>query len=365
MRLRELFREAAIAALSARVSSLLVLAVVAATCIAALLTVGQQAAAEQRLAKEFARPASRMLTLTDDNDSGRISAAAVASLGSLNHAETVVASDTPRDAVNALLGDGAPKVSIVTIAGDTTRALRLTEGRMPQPGTREVLVSASVASRLGLVVPSGALETADWQEWDIVGSFAAQPPFDELEGYAVHLDTQPVAIYRKVQIVADSVSAVPGAQQASLAILAPQPGDLAVQSAVAAAATSSSATAQLTAFGRSLMLLILGAGAFFVAVVVLADVLIHQRDLGRRRTLGITRFDLVALVTLRTALPAALGALLATGGGLATAWAKSMPLPAAFAFSVAVLATVTACVAAIAPAVLAAWRDPVAVMRVA
>ena len=41
------------------------------------------------------------------------------------------------------------------------------------------------------------------------------------------------------------------------------------------------------------LLLILGAGAFFVSIVVLADVLIRRRDLGRRRTLGIGRGDLI------------------------------------------------------------------------
>lgn len=45
---------------------------------------------------------------------------------------------------------------------------------------------------------------------------------------------------------------------------------------------------QLAGYGRSLLLLILGVGAFFVGTVVLSDILIRRRDLGRRRTLGAT-----------------------------------------------------------------------------
>lgn len=365
MRLRELAREVFASAIAARVSSGLALLVSAATCLAALLTVGQQAAAEQRLAQEFARPAARTLALTDDNDSSLLSSAAVDSLRSLDRAERVVTLSTPRDAFNGALGEGATRVSLVVVSGDVGGAITLVAGRMPSPGSDEVLVSATAQTKLGLAVPSGVVETTDHRQWSVVGRFVPLTPFEQLEEQIVAIDPSPVEANREVRIVADSVASVSGTQAAALAILAPKPGDLAVQSAVAAAATSASATAQLTAFGRSLLLLILGAGAFFIAVVVLADVLIHRRDLGRRRTLGITRADLVTLVALRTTLPSALGAVLAAGAGLAVAAARSLPIPPEFAFSVAALATITAGVAAIPPALLAAWRDPVAVMRTA
>ena len=85
----------------------------------------------------------------------------------------------------------------------------------------------------------------------------------------------------------------------------------------ALAAGNATITGELAGLGRSLLLLILGAGAFFVAIVVLADVLIRRRDLGRRRTLGIGRADLVLLVAVRTAAPAVLGAVVGAGTGYA------------------------------------------------
>ena len=96
-----------------------------------------------------------------------------------------------------------------------------------------------------------------------------------------------------------------------LSILAPTDVQgVQVDSPAALAETARDLNAQMSGFGRTLLLLILGAGGFFVAAVVLADVLIRRRDLGRRRTLGVTRADLIALVSLRTLITALLGAAL-------------------------------------------------------
>ena len=89
------------------------------------------------------------------------------------------------------------------------------------------------------------------------------------------------------------------------------------RSAVARGTPWASAAATHRWFGRSLLLIILAVGGFFVASVVLADVLVHGRDLGRRRTLGAAR----------------------------------------------VLAILAAVAAAVLPAIFAAVRDPVRVLR--
>jgi len=120
---------------------------------------------------------------------------------------------------------------------------------------------------------------------------------------------------------------------------------------------------QLAGFGRSLLLMILGVGGLFVAAVVLADVLVRRRDLGRRRTLGITRGDLTALVTIRAAISAALGALLGATAGMITCTRIGYTPSISFTTAIAILAVLTAATAALAPAAYAARLDPVAVMR--
>jgi len=116
--------------------------------------------------------------------------------------------------------------------------------------------------------------------------------------------------------------------------------------------------------GRSLLLLILGVGGFFVAAVTLADVLIRRRDLGRRRTLGITRTDLTALVSGRALVTALIGAVVGCTAAVVTNLvAVGIATPAGFAVAVGVLATLTAGLSSLLPAFYATRLDPVNVMR--
>lgn len=89
----------------------------------------------------------------------------------------------------------------------------------------------------------------------------------------------------------------------------------------------------------------------------------EHRDLGRRRTLGITRADLAGIVTLRALATGIAGALL----GCVTGWLANLGTgfgtPVDFTVAVGVLATLVAGVAALPPALYAARLDPVTVMR--
>ena len=224
-------------------------------------------------------------------------------------------------------------------------------------------------AELGLAEPVGFLQAADGTQWSVVGSFTPKPPFEDLADVAL---TRPepapgaaVAGYafHQVRVVADDVSHVEAVQDAALAIVDPDAATVQVTSALAAAGASQQAVGTLAGLGRSLLLVILGAGAFFVAVVVLADVLIRRRDLGRRRTLGITRGALVGLVAARTAAPALVGAALGSAAGCAQVWHSTGQVPATFAAATATLGVLTAVAACLPPAIYAARRDPVEVMR--
>ena len=69
-----------------------------------------------------------------------------------------------------------------------------------------------------------------------------------------------------------------------LEVLAPVEQDgVALESPTGLAQMARQLEEQMSGNGRSLLLLILGVGGFFVAAVTLADVLIRRRDLGRRR----------------------------------------------------------------------------------
>ncbi|HSN44583.1 MAG TPA: ABC transporter permease, partial [Propionibacteriaceae bacterium] len=95
----------------------------------------------------------------------------------------------------------------------------------------------------------------------------------------------------------------------------------------------------------------------------LADALIRRKDLGRRRTLGANRWDLTSLVALRATLVALIGALAGAILGLVWTSRTAIHVPPSFAAALVALAVIAAGIASIAPAIYAARRDPVTVMR--
>lgn len=361
MRLGHLIREALASARSAPVPSALVLFVVAAMCCASVLTVGRQAAAEDALAEVLAGPQARTLTVTDTRG-GVLTGPTVTLLTGLSGTEAVVAREQPVDAVNGVLGLGAQPVAVVALHGRIETVLDLREGRWPGPG--EAIVPIALLATLRLAAPAGYLETSDGSQWQIVGSFTARAPFEDLNAVVVWLpESTSTTQISQVHLVAESPEQASAMRNSALAIIAADSSALQLSGPTAASASAETITGQLTDFGRSLLLLILGAGAFLVAVVVLADVLIRRRDLGRRRTLGITRGDLIALVTLRTTVSATLGAGLGSAAGYLWAARLDGAVPVDFTVAVAVLGALTAAAACLPPAAFAAARDPVEVMR--
>lgn len=363
MNLRTLLREAVTAARTSPVPSALVLLVVAAMCFAAVATVGRQAATEAAVAAELSGPGARVLTVTDTGGTGFLTGATAATLAGLDTAEAALARDSPMDAVNTGIGRGGARVAVTNVVGTLDRGIELTRGRLPAPG--EVVVPEAKLAELGLAQPSGALEATDGRQWAVVGAFQAQDPFQDLDGYALTVPAAADAlVMQQVRVLAADTAGTRAMQEAALAVIDPDPRASSIQTARALSAGNQVITGELAGLGRSL-LLILGAGAFFVSIVVLADVLIRRRDLGRRRTLGIGRGDLILLVAVRTAVPALLGAVLGSGAGYAVVAGQGGTLGVDFVAAVAVLAALTALLASLAPAAFAAFRDPVRVMRTA
>ena len=364
MRLSRLLLEALTAARTAPVPSGLVLLVVAAMCFGALSTVGRQAALEASLAEELSGPSARMLVVTDTGGSGSITEPVVTALSEVEGVGAVIGRERPVDAVNGALGAGSPLVAVVALHGTAEQAIQITRGRLPGPG--EVVIARGVGESLRLAQPSGVLESADGRQWAVVGEYIPRVPFGDLAGVAVTLPGwSPEAVMQQVRVVAGSVENARRVQESSLAILDLDPSNSQVIPAAALSQTALSVTGQVIGQGRSALILILTTGSFFVTVVVLADVLIRRRDLGRRRTLGITRADLVTLVAARTAAPAVLGAFVGSLLGRLSFADHAGAVPWDFTLAVAVLASVVAVLASLVPALIAALRDPVAVLRTA
>ena len=361
MRWSSLIREAWATTWAAKVSSILILVVVAAMCFAAIVTVGRSASAAADVAARMEQAGARRLSVIDTRQAGFVNTRTLDIIRGVTTVEKAAVLGTPFDAVNGVIGRGGVRVPAWPIVGGVDAAVTIVRGRPPQPG--EALVSASQLHALGLAEPAGFLSTVDGMEqYPIVGAYQATPPFDELAAGAIIAATAPEG--RELRVVIDDVTSAGPTVSAILSILSPPDiQGVQVDSPTALAETARDLNAQMSGFGRTLLLLILAAGGFFVAAVVLADVLIRRRDLGRRRTLGITRTDLIALVTLRTMTVAIAGALLGCAGAWATNLATGYLTPVDFTAAVGVLAMIAAAIAALPPAAYASRLDPVDVMR--
>ena len=280
MNLRTLLREALTAARTAPVPSALVLLVVAAMCFAAVATVGRQAATEAAVAAELSGPAARVLTVTDSGGTGFLTGATVATLAGLDSAEAALARDMPVDTVNAAIGAGGTRVAVTHVVGTVDRGVELTRGRLPGPG--EVVVPEAKLAELGLAQPSGALESGDGRQWAVVGAFEALTPFEDLADYAIAVPAAPASlVVQQVRVLAPDTAGTRAMQDSALAVIDPDPRSSQVQTARALAAGNATITGELAGLGRSLLLLILGAGAFFVAIVVLAGIGVYGLLAGR------------------------------------------------------------------------------------
>lgn len=361
MRVSTALAEAARTARAQRVSSLMVAVLCAAICAVTLLTVGRTAAAEEQLLSRLDHAGSRLLVVTDDRSAGLVTPAVIQVLAGLDTVERVVGVDAPVDVTNSVIGEGAERVPAWRINGELAAAVTLTTGRWPQPG--EALVAESAQSRLGFSQPAGAVTDVNGREYPVVGSYIARSPFEQFDAGLVLAgdETTPT---RSVHVVVSHVEAVRVTETLVVHTLAPPDlSEITLQSPTGLADLQRVLGGDLGDYGRGLLLLTLGAGAVLVAVVVLAEVLLRRRDLGRRRALGASQWGLVGLVVARTVVAAVPGALLGAVGGAVIAVIWAQPPPLEFTCAVTVLTGLVSGIAAIPPAFLAAVRDPVGVLR--
>lgn len=360
MDFRDLGAEAVAIARAQWVPSLTIMLLVMAMCVTTLLTVGRTAHAEAQVQDRLDAAGSRYLSVADTSDHDILTPAVVDVVIGLSSVEVAVGASLPQDAVLAAVPGTSP-VPLRWVSGQLTDAVTLTSGRWPEPD--EVIVAQATAAQYGLDGPVGAVLDQSGAELPIVGTYTASEPWEQFTNGAIARNdgTAPV---RSVMVLATSSAQAGSAQQSLLQVVAsPDPQWLQVNSPATLAEVQQQIGGDLSQFSRALLTLVIASGAVLTAIVVLADSLVRQRDLGRRRALGASRSDLITLVVGRTTLTALAGAVAGTTGGWGATHVVGHPPPVDFAFAVGVLAVLTASVAAVPPATLAAYRDPVVVLR--
>lgn len=364
MRMLVLLREALATTWAAKVPAALVTFLVATMCAATLATVGRTAAAEAQLLERLDSAGSRVLVVQDARTSELITPTIVDQAAGLSTSERAVGTLAPVDVVNGVIGQGGTRLPAWGVHGDLADVATLTAGRWPGPG--EAVISQSAMRQLGLSEPVGWAALASTtlvNDWSIVGAYTAREPFTDY-GTGLLYPAPPGRTLDALHVVLTDAKTAQATQSQVLRLIDPPQLDaLTITSPVSLAQLQESVTGDLATFGRTLLLGVLGGGALLVAIVTLADVLVRRADLGRRRALGATRGTIVTLVVLRTLAPALLGAALGITAGLITAYRLGAIPPWQFSAGTLILALLAAIAAAVPPALYAATRDPVTILR--
>ncbi len=359
-----LLAEAVRAARSQPVASTVTVLIVAAICGVILSTTGQAVQAENAVLSRIDDAGTRSIVVTDTEGRAGLEPDAVRRIEALSGVEWVIGLGPASD-VRAVGVDGGEPVAMRIMYGSIPSAM--TNSPWDQdPAT--VLVGVTAQPVLGLRVPAGGVESTDGASFAVVGWFEASEPLSHLNR-SLLLAPDPAdrnPIVRSIYVLAQRPDQIAAVTDAVIAVIGPaDPSSVGIQTSEALAQIRAAVAGELGTYSRRLVLMILGAGLVLVVLNMYGAVTTRRRDFGRRRALGASRTTIIALITMQTVLTGLLGAILGSAVGVVIVRRLTGDNPApAFAIAAAALAVIATVTAALPPAVVAAHRDPVKVLRV-
>lgn len=341
--------------------------VVTAVCAVILATVGQSAAAEARVLATIDDAGTRTITVSDPTGRAVLLPDSVDAVRSVAGVEWVLGLGPVTDVRNAALGSAGRAVPARRAYGTLPEAVRLVGGRAPAAG--EAIAGQAGLGLLGSQASAGAVR-GEGLDAPLVGVFAAADPLAFLAG-SVLIPTMAAEVegdqtLRQIVVVASSVDSVGSLIDAIPSVVHVEDGtQLRVETPASLLELRSLVEAELATSSRQQLLVVLAVGLVVITVTLSGAVAQRRRDFGRKRALGATRSALVVLVIVQTAVAAVFGVVFGTAIGLAAVdrLAGALP-PPDFVAGVAVLALLTALTAAVPPGLVAAFRDPVRILRV-
>jgi putative ABC transport system permease protein len=342
------------------------LALVVALVVAVVLaTAGRNAATERSVVDSIETLGARTVVLTDSDRRATIDSASISNLLEIDGVTWVFGMGPAHAGHNA----GLPTQGSVTtrsLVGQLPSVVEVSTGRAPEsPG--EAVVGREAAAALGLVDVSGAV-AADGMQLGVVGQMRAEGMLAFLDETVLYR-AEPAAQEPVVQIylnVEDPAYAQAIGDEAVARLVAERPESVTVEVSSSVIQLSAVVSGDLGESSRQVMAIVLLVGLAITTVVTLAMTSNQRRNFGRMRALGASRTALVVIVLVHVAVAAAAGAVLGSAVGLAiVAATMDGVLPAwTFVVGVGLDALLIALVGAALPAVAAARRDPISILRV-
>ncbi|HET7174197.1 MAG TPA: FtsX-like permease family protein [Nocardioidaceae bacterium] len=344
----------------------------AGVCVAVLSTTGQTATTEHQVLAGLDAVGSRVIVVSDDTGEARIRPGSVTSIARLSGVRSVVGFGPAFDMTLPAFSRSAAPVPARYVYGALPRQVDVTLGALA-PGRG--LVGPRGQQRLGLIQPAAGLEDDQGAPWVLAGGLKAsgylrflnhtiivRPPLEPRGRLASTAGGDSVA---SIYVLADSVGDVDALAAGVPHVIQAAAPKYNISKPAALLRARKVVASGLATSSRRLMLLVLAAGLILQSVTMLGAVSQRRRDFGRRRALGASRSAVVWLVLIQTAAVTVPGVLLgsAIGIGIVRYLTGAYP-PPSFAAGVALLALLFAVAAAVPPAVTAAFRDPVRILRV-
>ncbi|MFF2620840.1 FtsX-like permease family protein [Oerskovia jenensis] len=351
--------------------------VIAIVCLVVFATTGQSAAAERAVMDRIDGVGTRLVTAFDQSGNAHMHARGVEDVARLDSVSWAFGLGSVTDVRNADTGGLSAGVALRPLYGGLPPALQIVTGRTPRDG--EAVMGVDAARTLGMVDGVGTV-TDGPRSWPVVGVYEAMGPLASLgtgvlvpspttpapSGPGTSGDTRPPVEARYVYAMATDVTTVDALAAAIPAVMpAAESRQITVETPDGALALREVVAGELGASSRQLMAVVLGVGLALITITMLGAVAGRRRDFGRRRALGATRTAIIILVLVQTGVAALAGTALGVGGGLAVVHHLTGTLPdPTFTTGVATLAVLIALAGAVPPALAAAHRDPVRILRV-
>ncbi|MCR6690612.1 FtsX-like permease family protein [Cellulomonas sp.] len=338
--------------------------VVALVTLVTLLTTGRAAATEAAVVESIDAIGTRLVVVTDASGDAGIDPGTVAAVAAMDSVTWAFGLGPAQDVTNAQVG-GASPVPMRAVVGDLPTDARITWGRAA--GTSdEILIGEHAAPRLRLLDGVGPV-TDGARRYAAVGQVTGAGPLSFLsDGAWRPARPDEVADLRFVYVLADSAGAAQEvARSVEALVVAREPRGVDVSVSDGVLRLRDVVAGRLGAASRQTMAAVLGVGLVLVTVTMLGAVAGRRRDFGRRRALGATQSAVVVLVLVQSACAGLAGTAVGACAGLAGLRATGVDWPAPqFVGGVMVLAVLVTLAGSIPPALAAARRDPVRILRV-
>ncbi len=342
-----------------RVYTLLVSLMCTVCVFAGIAASGQGIANERRVLASIDSANTTTIVVRDIDGGAELSAVTVERIAGLAHVDWAVGLGPALDAANARLD--TPSNTPVKVVVGMSPVLQL-RGGSDRIGA---WVSPGAVGALHLASPSGAIRRSDGREYAVLGEFSASEPLTRLNGLALIFDADDQSWLSEIVISVDEPGAVIAVGEAARVVAGQaSPTSISIESPEVLAEVREVVAGDLRAEGRRSVVAVLLVSSVVIAVVTFAAVSARRRDFGRRRALGARRSNLVLLIVGHVVFASLIGSVV---GVLAGAYVVRMmtgePVDLLYPIAVATLTILTSATASFVPAVIAAVRDPLAVLR--